>query len=78
MKDDGKIDPRDWLHVYATAIQALGGDSFIIANYQYVCLAPAARTWLTNLPSNSIKSWAELCMQFTTNFLAMFDRPRNH
>ncbi|GJN35133.1 hypothetical protein PR202_gb23877 [Eleusine coracana subsp. coracana] len=54
-------DPRDWLHVYATAIRALDSDSFVMANYLHVCLAPVARTWLTNLPNNSISSWAELC-----------------
>ncbi|KAK3160946.1 hypothetical protein QOZ80_1BG0068980 [Eleusine coracana subsp. coracana] len=77
-KYDGKTDPREWLHVYAMAIRALGGDSFVMANYLHMCLAPAARTWLTNLPNNSIDSWAELCRQFVANFQAMFDRPGNH
>ncbi|GJN25081.1 hypothetical protein PR202_gb12866 [Eleusine coracana subsp. coracana] len=72
------MDPHDWLHVYATAIRSLGGDSFVMAIYLHVCLAQAARTWLTNLPDNSISSWAELCRQFATNFQATFDRPDNH
>ncbi|GJN31772.1 hypothetical protein PR202_gb20230 [Eleusine coracana subsp. coracana] len=72
------MDPRDWLHVYSTAIRALDGDNFVMANYLHVCLAPAARTWLTNLPDNSITSWADLCRQLMANFQATFDRPGNH
>ncbi|GJN34954.1 hypothetical protein PR202_gb23671 [Eleusine coracana subsp. coracana] len=77
-KYDDKTDPRDWLHVYSTAIRALSGDSFVIANYLHVCLAPGARTWLTNLPDNSISSCADLYRQFIANFQATFDRPGNH
>ncbi|KAK2630886.1 hypothetical protein QOZ80_UnG0720520 [Eleusine coracana subsp. coracana] len=49
-----------------------------MANYLHVCLAPAARTCLTNLRDSSISSWAELCRQFTANFQAIFDKPGNH
>ncbi|GJN20413.1 hypothetical protein PR202_gb07788 [Eleusine coracana subsp. coracana] len=49
-----------------------------MANYLHVCLALEARTWLTNMPNNSISSWAELCRQFTANYQATFDRPGNH
>ncbi|GJN28213.1 hypothetical protein PR202_gb16311 [Eleusine coracana subsp. coracana] len=49
-----------------------------MANYLHVCLAPVARTWLTNLPDSSISSWADLCRQFVANFQATFDRPGNH
>ncbi|GJN20482.1 hypothetical protein PR202_gb07863 [Eleusine coracana subsp. coracana] len=77
-KYDGKTDPRDWLHVYSIAIRALGGDNFVMANYLHVCLAPATRSWLTNLPDNSITSWADLYRQFMANFQAIFDRPGNH
>jgi hypothetical protein len=37
-KYDGSTNPAEWLKVYQLAIEAAGGDSYIMANYLPVCL----------------------------------------
>ena len=40
-----------------------------------MALKDAARTWLMNLPEESISSWTDLCEQFVANFKATYERP---
>jgi hypothetical protein len=43
-KYDGSTNPTKWLEVYQLAIEATGGDSYVMANYWLVCLSSCART----------------------------------
>lgn len=56
---------KDWLQIYNTTIQSMGGDSFVIANYLPVCMYAASRTSLTNLP-------VILGASFVANLLVIF------
>jgi hypothetical protein len=59
-KYDGSTNPVEWLKVYQLTIEAVGGDSYLMANYLPVCLSSSARTWLLGLPAGSIRSWNHL------------------
>jgi hypothetical protein len=71
-KYDGSSNPSEFLQVYITAITAAGGNDAIMANYFHVALTGPARTWLMNLTPGSIRSWGELCVQFTANFASAY------
>jgi hypothetical protein len=43
-KYDGSTNPAEWLEVYQLAIEAVGGDSYAMANYLPVYLSSSART----------------------------------
>jgi hypothetical protein len=70
-KYDGSTNPVKWLKVYQFAIEAIGGDSYVMANYLPVCLSSSARSWLLGLPVGSVHSWSHLYQLFTINFCAM-------
>jgi hypothetical protein len=70
-KYDGSTNPVKWLKVYQFAIEAVGGDSYVMANYLPVCLSSSARSWLLGLPVGSVHSWSHLYQLFTINFCAM-------
>jgi hypothetical protein len=74
-KYDGSTNPIEWLDVYRLAIEAVGGDSYVMANYLPICLSSSARTWLMGLLTGSIHSWSDLCQQFVSNFWATCERP---
>jgi hypothetical protein len=74
-KYDGSTNLVEWLEVYQLAIEAAGGDSYVIANYLPVCLSSSARTWLLRLPAGSVHSWNHLCRLFTSNFRATCAHP---
>jgi hypothetical protein len=53
---DGSTNPVEWLEVYQLTIEAVEGDSYIMANYLPACLSSSARTYLLGLPKGSIRS----------------------
>ena len=57
---DGTTDPLEFLHLYAVGIEAAGGDQRVLANWLPMALKDSARSWLMNLPEESISSWREL------------------
>jgi hypothetical protein len=68
-KYDGKLNPAEFLGIYTIAVQAAGGrDEKILANYFPLVLKPNVRSWLMNLPENSISSWSDLCNEFVGAF----------
>jgi arginyl-tRNA synthetase len=67
-KYNGSTNPAEWLEVYQLVIEAVGGDSYVMANYLPVCLSSSARTWLLRLPTGSVHSWNHLCWLFTSKF----------
>jgi hypothetical protein len=67
-KYDGSVNLTEFMQIYTTSILAAGGNEVIMANYFPVALIGTARSWLMNLPLESLFSWEELCCQFTINF----------
>jgi hypothetical protein len=60
-KNDGMVNPAEFLHIYSTSILAAGGDEVIMANYFSVILTGTVQSWLMNLPEGTLTSWQELC-----------------
>jgi hypothetical protein len=73
-KYDGSSNPSEFLQVYITAITAAGGNDAVMASYFHVALTGPAWTWLMNLTPRSIRSWGELCAQFTANFASAYQQ----
>ena len=67
-KYEGTTNPHEFLQVYYTACQAAGGNTKVMANWFPLALQPETRSWLMNLPPNSIRSWDDLCDQFVGAF----------
>jgi hypothetical protein len=72
---DGTINPEEFIQVYRTVIEAVGGDDRVKANFLRTALTEAARSWLINLPEASIQSWDQLCAMFIGNFQSTYERP---
>ena len=47
-----------------------------MANYFPTALIGSARSWLMNLPPDSVRSWEDLCDQFIVNFQGTSARSR--
>ena len=58
----------EFLQLYTTSIQAVGGDDKVMANWFSHALKDSALSLLFNLLEDSIDSWTELCTQFVANF----------
>ena len=68
-KYDGKLNPTEFLGIYTIVVQATRGrDEKILANYFPLVLKPNVRSWLMNLPENSISSWSDLYNEFVGAF----------
>jgi hypothetical protein len=65
---DGSSNPREFIQVYQTVIEAARGDNRVKANFLPTALTDAARSWLINLSEGSITSWDQLCAIFIGNF----------
>jgi hypothetical protein len=72
---DGTSNPEEFIQVYQTVIEAVGGDDRVKANFLHTALTGAARSWLINLPEASIQSWDQLCAIFIGNFQGTYERP---
>jgi hypothetical protein len=64
----GSSNPEEFIQVYQTVIEAVGGDDLVNANFLHTALCKAARSWLINLPEGFIHSWDQLCAMFIRNF----------
>jgi hypothetical protein len=72
---DGTSNPVEFLQLYVIAVQAMCGDQRVMANWFPMALKDALRTWLMNLPHESVTSWKDMCRQFVTNFMPTYKRP---
>jgi hypothetical protein len=54
---DGSSNPKKFIQVYQTVIEAVEGDDWVKANFLPISLTGAARLWLINLSEGSITSW---------------------
>jgi hypothetical protein len=58
---DGTTNPVEFLQLYVVVVQAARGDQRAMANWFPMALKDAPRTWLMNLPHESVTSWKDLC-----------------
>jgi hypothetical protein len=72
---DGTTNPIEFLQLYVIAVQATHGDQRVMDNWFPMALKDAPRTWLMNLPHESMTSWKELCHQFVANSIPTYKRP---
>jgi hypothetical protein len=74
-KYDWSQEPKLWLSDYLQAVQILGGTRATEMQSLQLHLTGAARSWLSNLPNDSIGSWGELESQFARNFRSTYKHP---
>ena len=74
-KYNGKQDPRQWLHIYSTAIEVAIGTNSTKVIYFPMALEPAPLTWLEGLKWDTIHSWEDLNALFIDNFQGSIHRP---
>jgi hypothetical protein len=72
---DGTSNVVEFQQLYVVAIQAARGDQRVMANWFPMALKDTPRTWLMNLPHESVTSWKDLCRQFVANFMPTYERP---
>jgi hypothetical protein len=70
---DGVPDPTKFLQLYALSVEAAGGDDKVMANWLPMALKDGTRSWLLNLPEESVSSWSDLCELFVVNFRGSHD-----
>jgi hypothetical protein len=76
-KYDGHSNPNIWLSTYYVAVKAAGGNFDHMAAYFPLVMGDTPLLWLNNLPTGSIKSWADLSQAFTSNFQVTYNHPGN-
>nr|ABB47091.1 retrotransposon protein, putative, Ty3-gypsy subclass [Oryza sativa Japonica Group] len=64
----GETDPKEFLSIYESAIEAAHGDENTKAKVIHLALDGITRSWYFNLPANSIYSWEQLRDVFVLNF----------
>jgi hypothetical protein len=67
-KYDGSSNPEEFIPVYHIVIEVTGGDDRVKVNYLPTALFAAARSWLINMPKESIYTQDQLCAMFIGNF----------
>jgi hypothetical protein len=72
---DGSSNPVKFLQLYIVAVQAMRGDQRVMANWFPMALKDTPRTWLMNLPHESVTSWKDLYWQFVANFIPRTSAP---
>ena len=69
------MEPAAWIESYELAMDMLEASDGVCARYLTMMLEGPARTWLKNLPPNSIHTWQELKDRFIKNFQGTCKRP---
>nr|AAK52140.1 retrotransposon protein, putative, Ty3-gypsy sub-class [Oryza sativa Japonica Group] len=72
----GETDPKEFLSIYESAIEAAHGDKNTKAKVIHLALDGIARSWYFNLPANSIYSWEQLRDVFVLNFRGTYEEPK--
>ena len=63
-----RFTPESWIESYEMVMEMLDVGDTTCAKYFTMMLEGTTRTWLKNLPANSIGSWADLRARFIQNF----------
>ncbi|XP_066163720.1 uncharacterized protein [Oryza sativa Japonica Group] len=72
----GETDPKEFLSIYESAIEAAHGDETTKAKVIHLALDGIGRSWYFNLPANSIYSWEQLRDVFFLNFRGTYEEPK--
>jgi hypothetical protein len=72
----GETDPKEFLSIYESAIEAAHGDENTKAKVIHRALDGIAHSWYFNLPTNSIYSWEQLRDVFVLNFRGTYEEPK--
>jgi hypothetical protein len=72
----GETDPKEFLSIYESTIEAAHGDENTKAKVIHLALDGIARSWYFNLPANSIYSWEQLRDVFVLNFRGTYEEPK--
>jgi hypothetical protein len=72
---ESSSNPKEFIQVYHTIIEAARGDDRVKANYLPTTLTDVARSWLINLPEGCIYNWDQLCAMFIGNFQDTHEHP---
>jgi hypothetical protein len=65
---DNFSNPEEFIQVYHTVIEVIGGDDRVKANYLPMTLTDTTRSYLINLPEGTLYNWDQLCVIFIGNF----------
>jgi hypothetical protein len=65
---DACKDPKTWIDNYAIAMDIANALELVATCYLPLMLDGSTRTWIKNLPHNSINSWKEMLTAFIENF----------
>jgi hypothetical protein len=65
---DGSSNPKEFIQVYQTLIEAAGRDDRAKGNFLPTVLTGTVRSWLINFPEGSVTLWDQLCAMFIGNF----------
>jgi hypothetical protein len=74
-KYDDSNNPKKFIQVYHTIIEAARENDRVKANYLLITLFGTARSWLINLPEGTIYKWDQLCAMFIGNFQGTYKHP---
>ena len=69
------MKPQTWLDDYRIAVQIGDGGDEIAMMHLPLMLEGSTRTWLNQLPPNSIWIWEDLERVFIKNFEGTYKRP---
>ena len=73
---DGHARPDTWLQDYFWAYCiAKNGNSLVDVRYLPLMLQNTARSWINELPENSIHNWYDMQSQFFQNFKGTYKTP---
>jgi hypothetical protein len=67
-KYNGSSNPKEFIQLYHTVIEVVGGEERVKENYLPTALTGAAISWLINLPEGTTYNWDLLCAMFIGNF----------
>ena len=74
---EGSTDPSQFLRVYETAIEAVGGDDTTKAKSVALALKGVALTWFFTIPPHSVYAWEQLRDLLRNNFQGNYTEPKD-
>nr|XP_051205462.1 uncharacterized protein LOC127319532 [Lolium perenne] len=72
---DGSERPDTWIEDYFNAVNFAGGNQMIACRMLQLYLIGPARTWLGDLPENTIFCWFDFKIAFEKHFRGTYKRP---
>ena len=69
------MDPTIWIENYAMVMSIQNASYKTATRYLPMMLEGTTRTWINNLPRDSINSWEDMKTAFVKNFEETYRRP---